>query len=258
MLTIFRTIFAPPKHLIPLVIAAWIGLALAEIRTERHGIGKNDLNNLTFYGVSAFLIGGRITFVLQNIPAFTKSPLDIFSINPDLFDPFGALAVALITGFVYGQRKNLLFWSVLDALTPLFAILAAGFGLSHLAAGTAFGIPADIPWGIYLWNATRHPTQIYETFAALLILILLWLKRHNPHAGMLFLTFTSLTAASQLFNQAFRGDSTLILKGLKQEQVFAWIVLAISFGLFELRFNAIKSGRRPADRRQKRAPDTKE
>jgi phosphatidylglycerol:prolipoprotein diacylglycerol transferase len=235
MLTLFRNLFSPPRHMILLMLAAWVGLSLAEKRAERHGISKEDLNNLVFYGFIAFIIGGRVSFVLQNIFAFTKSPPGVFSINPDLFDPLGALAVAFITALIYGQRKKCSFWPSLDALTPFFAILAIGLGLSQLAAGTAFGRPTNLPWGIDLWNATRHPTQIYETLASFLTFILLWFKKHDPRPGILFLTFAALTAASQLFLQAFRGDSVLIFNGLRQTQVIAWVVLAIIFVLIETR-----------------------
>lgn len=236
MLTIFRNLFSPPRHMILLVIAAWIGLIFAEKRAERYGIQKDDLNNITFYGLIAFIIGGRISFVLQNIPAFLKSPLGIISINPDIFDPLGAAAIALIAAFIYGQRRELSFWHTLDALTPFFAIISIGLGLSHLAAGTAFGTETDLAWGIDLWNATRHPTQIYATLASLLIFSLLWFSKHDPRPGILFLTFAAMTTGSQLFIQAFRGDSTLIFNNLRQEQIIAWIMLAICFVLFELRF----------------------
>jgi hypothetical protein len=52
---------------------------------------------------------------------------------------------------------------------------------------------------------------------------------------MLFLTFAALTAGSQLFIQAFRGDNTLILNGLRQEQVIAFAALAFIFILIEYR-----------------------
>jgi phosphatidylglycerol:prolipoprotein diacylglycerol transferase len=233
MLTLFRNLFSPPRHMILLIIATWIGLTLAEKRAERHGISKEDLNNITFYGLIAFVIGGRISFVLQNIPAFIKSPIGILSINPDIFDPLGAVAAALIVALIYGQKRQLLFWPTLDALTPFFAIISIGQGLSHLAAGTAFGKETNLLWGIDLWNATRHPTQIYEVLASFLTFNLLWLKKHDPRPGILFLTYAALTAASQLFIHAFRGDSTLILNGLRQEQVIAWITLTIVFILFE-------------------------
>jgi phosphatidylglycerol---prolipoprotein diacylglyceryl transferase len=234
MLTLFRNIFSPPRHMILLVIATWVGLSLAEKHAERHGISKNDLGNITFYAIIAFILGGRISFVLQNIPAFIKSPFGIISINPDIFDPLGAMAVAIIIAFIYGQRRGLFLWNALDALTPFFVILAIGIGLSHLAAGTAFGKETDLAWGINLWNATRHPTQIYETLASLLILGLVWFQKQNPRPGILFLTYAALTAGTQLFIQAFRGDSTLVFNGLRQEQVIAWVALAVIFILFEI------------------------
>ncbi len=91
--------------MILLVFATWIALSLAEKRTERHGVNKEYLNNITFYGLIAFVIGGRISFVLQNLPAFIKSPADIVSINTDIFDPLGALAAAFSVALVYGQRR---------------------------------------------------------------------------------------------------------------------------------------------------------
>ena len=235
MLTLFRNLFSPPRHLILLFISVWIGLAFAEKRSERYGVSKENLNNITFYSLLAFVIGGRLSFVLQNIPAFTKSPFGIISINPDIFDPLGGLAAAILVAFIYGQRRKLLLWNTLDALTPFFAILAIGIGLSHLAAGTAFGKETKLAWGIDLWNATRHPTQIYETLASLLIFGLVWFQKQNPRPGILFLTYAALTAASQLFIQAFRGDSTLTFNGLRQEQVIAWVALVVLFILFETR-----------------------
>jgi phosphatidylglycerol:prolipoprotein diacylglycerol transferase len=237
MLTLFRNIFSPPRHMILLVIAAWIGLTLAEKRAEYNGISKEDLGNLTFYGLVAFIIGGRIAFILQNIPAFIKSPLGIISINPDIFDPLGAAAIAFIAALAYGQRRALSFWHTLDVLTPFFAILSIGSGLSHLAAGTNFGKETTLAWGINLWNAARHPTQIYETLASLLTFILLWFKQHDPRPGILFLTFAALTAGSQLFIELFRGDSALIFNGMRQTQVVAWIILVFVFIFLEIRLN---------------------
>lgn len=236
----FLTLFAPPRHMILLVVAAWIGLTLAEKRTERHGLTSENINNLIFYGLLAFILGGRVSFIGQHISAFTKSPLSVFSVNPDLFDTFGALAAAILATLIFGQRNQLSLWSTLDALTPFFAIIAIGLGLSHLAAGTAFGLPTELPWSIELWNADRHPTQIYETLASVLIFCLLWFKRHDPRPGLLFLTYMALTAGSIVFLTAFRGDQTLILNGFKQEQVLALLMLATSFILLEYRFKQLQ------------------
>ena len=111
----------------------------------------------------------------------------------------------------------------------LLAALAIGLHLSHLAAGTAFGSPTTLPWGIDLWNATRHPTQIYELIASLIIFGIIWFRKSELSPGALFLNFTALTAGAHLFLEAFRADSTLILGGIRLAQVVAWVALTIVF-----------------------------
>lgn len=227
MIDLFRSLFAPPRHLILLIAALWIGLALAERRSERHGISKDALNSLTFYSILAYVIGGRVLYALANLSAFASSPLSLFSPNADLFDPIGALISAVLFGLIYGKRQNLSFWGTLDALTPIFAILAIGIALAHLAAGTAYGGPTGLPWRIELWNATRHPTQIYELIASLIILGLIWFQKSDSPSGILFLNFAALTAGARLFLEAFRGDSILVLGGFRVAQIVAWMVLAL-------------------------------
>ena len=229
MIESFRSLFAPPRHLILLLAALWIGLYLSEKRIERHGISKEALNNLVFYSIVGYVIGGRFLFALANLSAFTESPFSIFSVNVDLFDPVGAWIVAFLAGFVYAQHQKLPLWPILDALTPLFATLAVGLSLSHLAAGTAFGSPTTLPWGIPLWNATRHPTQIYELILSLIIFGLIWFRKTNFPESPNSLLFAALTASSRLFLEAFRGDSTLVLGGIRLIQVIAWVVLALAF-----------------------------
>lgn len=226
MLTLLQSLFAPPRNLILLLIGLWLGLFLAEKRTERHGISKEMLNNIIYYSIIGYIVGGRLTFALINLPTFVQSPLSIFSVNIDLFDPLGGLAVALLVSFVYGQRQKLPLWPTLDSLTPVFAVLAIGMSLSHLAAGTAFGKPTNVPWGIELWNATRHPSQIYELVAALFIFGILWFRKTDLPAGSGFLLFATLSAGARLFLEAFRGDSMIIFGGLRLAQIIAWIVLA--------------------------------
>lgn len=233
MISLFRSIFAPPRHLILLLAALWLGLALSEKRAERYHISKDAINNIVFYSLFGYILGGRILYVLSNLPAFAQSPLSTFSINLDLFDPLAAMATAVIVGVIYGYRQKLPLWSTLDVLTPLFAMLAIGLSLAHLAAGSAFGSPTNVPWGTELWNATRHPTQIYELMAAIVIFGLLWVRKPNRPAGSDFLLFAALTAGARLFLEAFRGDSTLIFGGLRIAQIIAWIVLVLTLLLSE-------------------------
>jgi phosphatidylglycerol:prolipoprotein diacylglycerol transferase len=234
MMAFFRSFFAPPRHLILLVAALWIGLALAEKRSDRHKVSKETLTNIIYYSLFGYIIAGRLLYAAAHLSAFIQSPLSLFSLSLDLFDPLAGLAAGLLVGWIYGSRQKLPFWPALDALTPLFATLAVGIALSHLAAGTAFGSPTSLPWGIELWNATRHPSQMYELIAALVIFGWIWFRKADSRPGLLFLTFTALTAAARLWLEAFRGDSTLIFTGLRLAQVIAWMVLAAALVVSEV------------------------
>jgi phosphatidylglycerol:prolipoprotein diacylglycerol transferase len=151
----------------------------------------------------------------------------------------------MIVALVYGQRRRLQFWSALDAMTPLFATLAVGLGLAHLASGSAFGRETTLPWGIPLWGALRHPSQVYEILAALTILALLLLRKPDSRPGILFLIFASTTSAARLFLEAFRGDSTLVVGGLRLAQIIAWIILSTSLLLIEVRMRGTANEERP-------------
>jgi prolipoprotein diacylglyceryltransferase len=229
---------ALPVAPLSLLLAFWFGLSLAEKFAPRRGISSDLIYSLTLTGLIAGLIGARLGYIFQYPNAFLESPLSLISLNFGLLDPFAGFAFGLVAMLVYGQRAKLAFWNTLDALTPLLAVMAVGFAVAQIASGEAFGAETTLPWGIDLWGAVRHPTQFYALLAAILTLILLSLWSKNPAApaGTLFLAFVALTAAWRLFLEAFRGDSVVILGGLRSAQIIAWLVLAAAlFGLDRLK-----------------------
>ena len=215
--------------------SVYIGMLLTEKRAAQSGLNSASLDNLILLSLFSFLVGGRVSFALTHWDSFRASPLDLVSLNTASFDLVGGLALGLIISLVYGQRKGLTFWHTLDALTPFFATMMVGLGLSHLADGSAFGKETSLPWGIELFGAKRHPSQVYEVAFALFILSLVGMRKPFPIAGVQFLTLVAWTAGARLFLEAFRGDSTLVFGGLRLEQILSWIALAAAlFGLDRL------------------------
>jgi len=221
-----------------LILGLWLGISLAEKFSNQRKLSPATLYNLIFTTLAAGIVGGRILYALRYPAAFTGSPWSLLSINPGLFKLEDGILIGGLAAWIYGYRKRLPLWNTLDAITPTLAALSVAFGLSHLASGAAFGAPTGLPWGIPLWGETRHPSQVYETILALGILVLLWPSRsrfRNWLDGRYFLTFIALTAASQLFLEAFRGDSRLILSGFRSAQIISWLVLLASlFALHHL------------------------
>lgn len=212
-----------------LLLGLWLGLSLAEKTAHNHKMTTNDLYNLVFIILIGAAISARMVFVANYPSAFIKSPWSIFSLSPELLDSWGGIAGGILAGILFLQRRKLQILPTLDALVPALAVLAIFIALADYASGNAFGSPTNVPWGIELWGAIRHPTQIYQAIAAAIILALIRSKQDlflDLPDGVLFLVFLAASAASRLFLEYFRGDSILLPGGFREPQVIAWIILA--------------------------------
>ena len=229
-----------------LLAGLWLGLWLAERKYPGFAVQPAVVNNLVFAGLVSLVVGGRITFIAENLAAFVKSPASLISLNPALFDmPAGVLIGLGVCGW-YGLRRRVQFWSLLDALTPGLAVMMIALALANLASGNAYGEPAHLPWSIFLWGEWRHPVQVYQSLGAMLILLLKVLPPvsgkplKNPliPAGVFFLEFVAWSAAVQLFLGGFGGDGALIAGQVRAAQVGAWFVLAACLLLLRSRKQA--------------------
>ncbi len=217
-----------------LIVGLMAGITLTESEAKREGVDPNPLNNLALLSMLAGLVGARLVYVIRYLDTFLANPLTMFSINPNTLDVRAGILIALITAVAYGVWNKLPLRPTLDLFTPTFALSAIGLGLSTLASGNAYGSPTDLPWAIYLWDANRHPTQIYYTLWALFAFVVWWsIRKGDYFAGFRFLVWLTLTAAGALFIDAFRGDSVLLAGGVRQEQIIALAVML--FGLWLMR-----------------------
>ena len=216
-----------------LLIGLWVGLVISERLAPRFEANSNQVYNLVFVALLSSVIGARLSYLVQYFQAFQESPLSLFSLNPGLLDPIGGAAVGLIVTLIYGNQKQISWRPTLDAVTPLLSIVMIAVGLANLASGNAFGAETNLPWGIYLWGAVRHPTQIYQSLAGCIILWIIWPRRNDAKSarrvpGETFWLFLALSSVAWMIIETFRGDSEILLGGVRTNQIIAWIVLAIS------------------------------
>lgn len=226
-----------PVPILLLLIGFWIGLDVLEKQSIHFKVDAGQLSTLVLISLVAGLVGARLAYAARTLDAFIENPLNLLSPLPQMFDPLAGLVVALIVGLLVLWRKHIALWPTLDALVGLFSILSVTLGLVHAASGDAFGLPSNLPWAINLWGEMRHPTQVYETLAALLIAMLVWPGRSTPtrlvrfsqsKPGFRFWVFLALSAMARILLETFRGDSLLLFNLFRQAQVIAWLVLAIS------------------------------
>ena len=211
-----------------LLAGIWLGSLLLEREAPRHNVSGAVLNSLVVYGLIAGVVGARLAYGLRYLAIYAEDPLGLFSLNPAALAPTEGLLIALTVLLVLGRRWHMPVWPSLDSLAPGLAVFAVFLGIAHLSSGDAFGAPTTVTWAIELWGAKRHPTQIYEVLLAAVSLAALWrLRQTKAFGGFLFFAWLGMAAASRLFVEGFRGDSTIVLGGLRAAQLTALGVLAV-------------------------------
>lgn len=218
-----------------LLIGVWISSALSEKEAARLKLPPGIVSNMIFIGLIAGIVGARLAYAARYLNAYLDNPLGLFSLNLNTLAGSEGLLVGLVIAVLYGWRKKLPLRPTLDALAPGLAAFMVALGLAHILSGDAFGAPANLPWSIYLWGEYRHPSQIYETLAAIGIFVIAYKKPLGQAGnGLNFLLVVSLSSAAQLFLEAFRGDSLIFAESFRAAQVISLIMLVVALNMIRI------------------------
>lgn len=231
-----------------LVVGFWLAVEIAGRQGRQLGLDAGVIQNAGLYGALAGIVGARVTYVIEYWPVYRENLLGIVSLNPQTLSLTPGVVVGLAVTIAYLQRKEIPARPLLDAIAPGAAIFAASLALANLASGAAFGIETGVPWAIELWDARRHPLQLYEFAAALGILAIVWRVGHRaPAPGLRFLLFVALYGGARLMLASLQATSQLLFGGFRTAQVAGWLATLIALGLMRAWFReSEKQGREPA------------
>ncbi|HET9224261.1 MAG TPA: prolipoprotein diacylglyceryl transferase family protein [Roseiflexaceae bacterium] len=175
-------------------------------------------------------IGARLWYGVFNWSLYSQTPSLFVALRVGEFAWPGALLGGALAGFLWcrWRRGDPLELADCAALALPPAQVLASVGL--LLSGEAFGVPTSLPWGIPLFGATRHPTQLYFALAALLSFgVLQRVASRRPRRGTLTAAYLGLQGMTLLLVEALRSDSLLLPAGVRAGQVFglALVLLAL-------------------------------
>jgi phosphatidylglycerol---prolipoprotein diacylglyceryl transferase len=210
-----------------ILLSIFIGLWLMSQLAQNLQTNLELIENALLTGFITGLVGARIGYLIQNPTIFLENPASLIALRASMFNVGFGILLSLIVVFIIGQKKNLPLWPTLDTITPLLLCLSVGLQLANLATGNAYGIPTDLPWGINLWNAQRHPIQIYYL---LLIAILFGAMLYKTK----LLKTTGFTRSGTLFLSSTAGISLMIviIRPLVVEKVPILFLDAVQSGGF--------------------------
>ncbi len=167
------------------------------------------LDQLTTYMVIATVIGARLGHCLFYEPAYYLShPLEILKIWEGGLASHGAAIAILIAVYIFSRKNKISYWWSMDRIATVTALAGFFIRMGNLANSEIYGRETSLPWGFIYENSDklklpRHPTQIYEGLAYLLIFALLmfiyYRKNGKPKEGTLISLFLLLVFGVRFF-----------------------------------------------------------
>lgn len=209
----------------------------------RDGLPREKIYDLCLWMLLSSLIGSKILMFFTE-PEYRDHPLQLLSLDflrsGGVF--YGGLIGAILTGYFLMRRYKLPWWKTADACAPGIAI-GNFFGRQGcFAAGCCWGKPTSLPWGVKFTELGHeitgvptdiylHPTQLYESFAMLIVFVfLLWLHKHRRFSGQVILFYALLYSVIRFGIESLRDDprgdvfGLTTLTGLSTSQIISLIV----------------------------------
>ena len=229
-----------------LAIAFLCAILVTVKLAERDGLPRQKIYDLSLWMLLAGLVGSKFLMLFTE-PEYRDNPLQLISL--DFLRSggvwYGGLIGGVLVGYLLMKRYQLPWWKTADAFAPGLAV-GNFFGRQGcFAAGCCWGEPTTLPWGVKFTELGHqitgvptdthlHPTQLYESFAMLLVfLFLLWLFKRKRFSGQVILAYALLYSvirfAIEFVRDDPRGDilGLTTLTGLSTSQLIS-IVIGIS------------------------------
>ncbi|HXT63130.1 MAG TPA: prolipoprotein diacylglyceryl transferase [Pyrinomonadaceae bacterium] len=193
----------------------------------RDGLPKEKIYDLCLWLLLSSLIGSKLLMFFTE-PEYRQNPKLLFSLDflrsGGVF--YGGLIGALLAGFFLMRRWKLPWWKTADACAPGIALGNVLGRQGCFSAGCCWGKPTTLPWGVRFTQAGHditgvptdaplHPTQLYESFAMLIVFFfLLWLHKKKKFSGQVILAYVVIYATVRFLIEFVRDDPRGDILGL--------------------------------------------
>jgi phosphatidylglycerol---prolipoprotein diacylglyceryl transferase len=210
--------------LLSIILGGWL---IARIAQARGGAQLARQADSCFYPVLIGAVAGaRLWYGLFNPDLYGRNPGLFFALRVSDFAWPGALLGGLLVGLVWCRRNGFDALNLADSAALALPVVQALASVGLLLSGEAFGVPTNLPWGVVLFGAVRHPTQLYFALAALGSLLIVWrLSRRLLAVGALWVAYLGLQGLTSLLIEALRADSLVLSGGIRSAQVFGLALL---------------------------------
>ena len=178
---------------------------------------KNDVEQLAVYMIFGTVIGARLGHCLFYNPVYYLSnPVEILKVwEGGLASHGAAIGIVVALYLLVKKKKDISLLWILDRVVIVTALGGSFIRLGNLFNSEIIGKPAEVPWAFIfpvIDDVPRHPAQLYESIAYLIIFIVLifiyYKKRNALGRGYLFGLFLVLVFAFRFFVEFLKENQS--------------------------------------------------
>jgi phosphatidylglycerol:prolipoprotein diacylglycerol transferase len=214
---------------------------------KKENIPAEYLDKLTTYCVVGVIIGARLGHCLFYEPAYyLANPIEILKIWQGGLASHGGILGLLTAMYIYSRKTKHSMIDTTDLVTVVAGIAFACIRLGNFMNSEIIGVATDKPWAVVFErvdNIPRHPAQLYEAIAYLLVfVVLITLYRTNRAklkngfffglGSFLFFTARFLIEFVKIDQVDFEQGMTL---NMGQLLSIPFILVGIGFVIYSLR-----------------------
>ena len=185
---------------------------------EKKGISEEAVYSILIRALVGSIIGARTAYVINHFSDF-ENFIEIFQIWKGGISLLGGIIGGITLPCFWARKNGVSFWKGTDAAAPGLALgivigrlgdlivadhlgKPTSFFLGYLCPGASVETASPCPPGVVV-----HQTALYDLLlTAVLLGLLLWLRRRDRFDGFLILTFGAVYGAQRLVEDFLRED----------------------------------------------------
>jgi prolipoprotein diacylglyceryl transferase len=200
-----------------------IGIYIMRWIFKQENKNPDDVDSLLIYTLFGTIIGARLGHCLFYDPVYYLSdPIRILKVWEGGLASHGAAIGILYAIYLYTKKhKDQPYLWLMDRVVITVALAAFFIRLGNLFNSEIIGKPADVPWAFVfdrVDNVPRHPSQLYEAFAYLIIFIVIFniYKKYkaNLPQGLIFGYFLIGIFGFRIFVEFYKENQSAFEAGM--------------------------------------------
>ena len=227
-----------------------VGYQIMLVIFNKENRSEQDLNDLVWVMILGTVLGARLGHCLFYNPSYYLShPVEILQIWKGGLSSHGAAIGIMIALYFYVRtRKDITYLQISDRVVITIALAGFFIRMGNLFNSEIIGKPTNATWGFVFTSVDlipRHPAQLYEALAYLLIFIFLltfFFKTNGKFKqGLIFGFFIVMVFSFRFLVEFYKEDQSPFEAGmfLNMGQILSIPLILLGIYLFFRKDNKV-------------------